>query len=53
MGSPGDLTGALIADKYELVRLIEKGGIGAVYEARGVHTLKRCAVKVLRGAMIR
>lgn len=43
----GDLTGVRIADKYELVRLIGRGGMGAVYEARNVATLKRCAVKVL------
>jgi serine/threonine protein kinase len=42
-----DLTGALIADKYELLRLIGRGGMGAVYEARNVATLRRCAVKVL------
>jgi serine/threonine-protein kinase len=37
----------LIADKYELLRLIGRGGMGAVYEARNVTTLRRCAVKVL------
>ena len=36
-----DLTGALIADKYELLRLIGRGGMGAVYEARNVTTLRR------------
>jgi serine/threonine-protein kinase len=43
----GDLTGTLVADKYELLRLIGRGGMGAVYEARNVSTLKRCAVKLL------
>jgi eukaryotic-like serine/threonine-protein kinase len=47
LGSPGDLTGALIADKYELLRLIGRGGMGAVYEARNITTFRRCAVKVL------
>jgi eukaryotic-like serine/threonine-protein kinase len=47
LSSAGDLTGALIADKYQLLRLIGRGGMGAVYEARNVATLKRCAVKVL------
>ena len=37
----------MIADKYELLRLIGRGGMGAVYEARNVATLRRCAVKVL------
>jgi len=43
----GDLSGALIAEKYELLRLLGRGGMGAVYEARNITTLKRCAVKVL------
>jgi eukaryotic-like serine/threonine-protein kinase len=47
VSSLGDLTGALVADKYELLRLIGRGGMGAVYEARNVATLKRCAVKLL------
>lgn len=47
MGPAGDLSGALVADKYELLRLLGRGGMGAVYEARNVSTLKRCAVKVL------
>lgn len=47
MGSAGDLTGALIANKYELLRLIGRGGMGAVYEARNISTFRRCAVKVL------
>lgn len=47
MSSLGDLTGTLVAEKYELLRLIGRGGMGAVYEARNVSTLKRCAVKLL------
>ena len=42
-----DLTGAVVAGKYELLRLMGRGGMGAVYEARNLATLKRCAVKVL------
>src|SRR6478609_2060041 len=37
----------MVAEKYELLRLIGRGGMGAVYEARNITTLKRCAVKVL------
>lgn len=37
----------LIAEKYQLVRLVGRGGMGAVYEARNLTTLKRCAVKLL------
>jgi serine/threonine protein kinase len=47
LSNAGDLTGAVIAEKYELTRLIRRGGMGAVYEARNTSTLKRCAVKVL------
>jgi eukaryotic-like serine/threonine-protein kinase len=42
-------TASLIADKYQLVRLLGRGGMGAVYEARHTQTRKRCAVKLLRG----
>jgi serine/threonine protein kinase len=47
VSSLGDLTGALVAEKYELLRLIGRGGMGAVYEARNVTTQRRCAVKLL------
>ncbi|HYP91474.1 MAG TPA: serine/threonine-protein kinase, partial [Polyangiaceae bacterium] len=47
MGSAADLSGVLVAEKYELLRLIGRGGMGAVYEARNITTLKRCAVKLL------
>jgi serine/threonine-protein kinase len=44
---PDPLVGSVIAEKYELVRLLGQGGMGAVYEGRNSATLKRCAVKVL------
>lgn len=37
----------MIADRYELVRRIGRGGMGAVYEARHRQTRRRCAVKLL------
>ncbi len=39
--------GQVIADKYELLRLVGEGGMGAVYEARHRTTYKHCAAKVL------
>jgi serine/threonine-protein kinase len=44
---PDPLIGTVIAEKYELIRLLGQGGMGAVYEGRNASTLKRCAVKVL------
>ncbi len=39
--------GRVIAGKYEIVRLLGEGGMGAVYEARNRATLKRCAIKLM------
>jgi len=39
--------GKVLAEKYEVVKLIGEGGMGAVFEARHRTTLKRCALKVL------
>ncbi|HYQ26025.1 MAG TPA: protein kinase [Polyangiaceae bacterium] len=38
----------LVARKYQLVRLVRAGGMGAVYEAINVDTRGRCALKLLR-----
>ncbi|HYP99293.1 MAG TPA: serine/threonine-protein kinase [Polyangiaceae bacterium] len=38
----------LVARKYQLVRLVRSGGMGAVYEAMNVDTRGRCALKLLR-----
>jgi serine/threonine-protein kinase len=42
-----NLIGTVIAGKYELIRVLGTGGMGAVYEGRNASTLKRVAVKIL------
>jgi serine/threonine-protein kinase len=37
----------LVAGKYELVRQVAEGGMGAIYEARNTSTFRRCALKLL------
>ncbi|MCC6215851.1 MAG: serine/threonine protein kinase [Polyangiaceae bacterium] len=46
----GGMEGQVIAGKYQLLRLLGQGGMGAVYEGRNAATLKRCAVKLLISA---
>lgn len=48
--STDSIAGTIIAGKYQLVRLLGQGGMGAVYEGRNTSTLKRCAVKLLLSA---
>jgi serine/threonine-protein kinase len=51
MGTPVplvDRTGHIVAEKYQLVRLLGAGGMGAVYEARNTWTQRRVAIKLLR-----
>jgi eukaryotic-like serine/threonine-protein kinase len=45
--NPDPIIGTVIDEKYALVRLLGRGGMGAVYEGRNVQTHKRVAVKLL------
>ena len=48
------LLGSVLADTYQLVRVIGEGGMGRVYEARHTRLLsKRFAIKVLHGDLTR
>jgi serine/threonine-protein kinase len=51
---PADLpeAGALINGKYEIIRVIGKGGMGVVYEAKHLRLHKRVALKMLRPAAL-
>jgi serine/threonine-protein kinase len=43
------LIGRVIDDRYSIVRLLGRGGMGAVYEARHTGTGRRVAIKVILG----
>lgn len=47
-----DLAGTTVGEKYKLSRLLGRGGMGVVYEARNTSTEKRVAVKLLTSAHI-
>lgn len=48
------LVGSVLAETYEVTRIIGEGGMGRVYEARHVRLYsKRFAIKVLHGDLIR
>jgi len=53
MGEPAELApGLVVAGRYCVERLLGKGGMGAVYEVRHVHTDERFALKVLHQAVV-
>jgi len=46
-----EMTGRVFDGKYRLVRLLGKGGMGAVFEAEHVKITRKVAVKVLRSRL--
>ncbi len=50
---PSTRVGTRIAGKYQLLRTIGEGGMGAVYEARHVQMDRRVAIKMLRPELVR
>lgn len=44
---PADLSGSILAGRYRLVRLIARGGMGAVYLAEHLMLRGSCAIKIL------
>src|SRR5437764_4005238 len=48
MGAQASDGGRLVGGKYRLLRLLGRGGMGAVYEAENSWTRRRVATKLLR-----
>jgi len=44
--------GALVGERYRLVRVIGSGGMGTVFEAESASVGRRCAIKFLRAELV-
>jgi serine/threonine protein kinase len=45
---PDPRIGAVVADKYTIVRLLGRGGMGSVYQARHATLSRRFAIKFMQ-----
>jgi eukaryotic-like serine/threonine-protein kinase len=50
---PTQRVGTRVAGKYQIIRVVGEGGMGAVFEARHVQMDRRVAIKMLRGEFVR
>ncbi|HET9424380.1 MAG TPA: protein kinase [Gemmatimonadaceae bacterium] len=51
-GSPSDLVGAVIAERYHVLKKLGEGGMGQVYLAEHVKMGRKSAVKVMNPGMV-
>jgi serine/threonine-protein kinase len=51
-GQTGDLVGAVIADRYNVIRKLGEGGMGTVYLAEHVKMGRKSAIKVMNPGMV-
>lgn len=51
-GQTGDLVGAIIADRYNVIKKLGEGGMGTVYLAEHVKMGRKSAIKVMNPGMV-
>ncbi|HET7738276.1 MAG TPA: inactive serine/threonine-protein kinase VRK3, partial [Tepidiformaceae bacterium] len=51
-GQTGDLVGAVVADRYNILKKLGEGGMGTVYLAEHVKMGRKSAIKVMNPGMV-